>query len=83
MAFLMNGAQSANGVTEAKINLNITLKLQKLLENSCATVILTRSDDNAIYELESDSISRKKFLTFIIELKSAIVHLLIFLFLFI
>ena len=60
MAFLMNGAQSANGVTEAKINLNITLKLQKLLENSGATVILTRSDDNAIYELESDSISKKK-----------------------
>lgn len=60
MAFLMNGAQSANGVTEAKINLNITLKLQKLLENSGATVILTRSDDNAIYELESNSISKKK-----------------------
>lgn len=60
MAFLMNGAQSANGVAEAKINLNITLKLQKLLESSGATVILTRSDDNAIYELESDSISKKK-----------------------
>ena len=60
MAFQMNGAQSANGVAEAKINLNITLKLQKLLENSGATVILTRSDDNAIYELESDSISKKK-----------------------
>ena len=54
------GAESANGVTEAKINLQITLKIQKLLENSGATVILTRSDDNSIYEIDSKTIAQKK-----------------------
>ena len=55
------GAQSNNGTTEASINLSITLKLQKLLENSGATVILTRSDDNAIYEIDAKTLSQKKF----------------------
>lgn len=54
------GAQSNNGTTEASINLSITLKLQKLLENSGATVILTRSDDNAIYEIDAKTLSQKK-----------------------
>lgn len=54
------GAQSNNGVTEASINLSITLKVQKLLENSGATVILTRSDDNAIYEIDAKTLSQKK-----------------------
>ena len=38
----------------------IALKLQNLLEQSGATVILTRSDDNAIYELDSKTLSQKK-----------------------
>ncbi len=54
------GAQNNNGVSEAKINLKIALLLQKLLESSGATVILTRSDDNAIYEIDSNTISQKK-----------------------
>ena len=54
------GAESANGVTEAKLNLAITLKLQKILESSGATVILTRSDDNSIYEIDSNTIREKK-----------------------
>ena len=45
------GAQSSNGTTEAKTNLKIALKLQNLLEQSGCTVILTRSDENAIYDL--------------------------------
>lgn len=54
------GATSSDGTSEASINLKIVLKLQKLLESSGATVILTRYDDNAIYELDSQTISQKK-----------------------
>lgn len=54
------GAESSNGVTEAKLNLAITLKLQKILESSGSTVILTRSDDNSIYEIDADTIREKK-----------------------
>ena len=54
------GAESANGITEAEINLKIALKLQNLLEQSGCTVILTRSDENEIYDVGSDSIREKK-----------------------
>ena len=54
------GAESKNGVTEADINLSITLKLQKLLEQSGCEVILTRSDENAIYDLDSKTLRQKK-----------------------
>ena len=60
MALQMNGAESSNGVTEAQINLEIALKLQKLLEQSGSTVILTRSDENEIYDAGSDTIREKK-----------------------
>lgn len=56
----MNGAESSNGTTEAQINLKIALKLQNLLEQSGSTVILTRSDENEIYEIGSDTIREKK-----------------------
>lgn len=54
------GAESSNGVTEAQINLKIALKLQNLLEQSGATVILTRSDENAIYDLDATTLREKK-----------------------
>lgn len=54
------GAESQNGISEAKINLNIALKVQKLLEQSGATVILTRSDENGIYDLDSKTLKQKK-----------------------
>lgn len=54
------GAQSSNGTTEAETNLKITLKIQNLLEQSGATVILTRSDENAIYDLDSTTLKQKK-----------------------
>lgn len=54
------GAQSSNGTTEQETNLNITLKIQKLLEESGATVILTRSDENAIYDLDKETLKEKK-----------------------
>ncbi len=49
-----------NGVTEEEINLKIVLKLQKLLEQSGCNVILTRSDENGIYDLDEKSIRNKK-----------------------
>lgn len=48
------------GTTEAETNLKIALKLQNLLEQSGATVILTRSDENAIYDLDSKTLREKK-----------------------
>lgn len=42
------------------MNLKVALKLQTLLEQSGATVILTRSNDTAIYELDSKTLSQKK-----------------------
>ena len=54
------GAQSSNGITEAETNLKITLKVQNLLEQAGATVILTRSDEQAIYDLDSKTLKQKK-----------------------
>ena len=54
------GAESNNGTTEAQTNLKIALKLQNLLEQSGATVLLTRSDENAIYDLDSETLREKK-----------------------
>ncbi len=54
------GAQSSSGTTEAETNLKITLKVQNLLEQSGCTVILTRSDENAIYDIDSKTLRQKK-----------------------
>lgn len=54
------GTQSASGTTEQELNLQITLKLQEVLEQSGVKVILTRSDENGIYEVDKDSIREKK-----------------------
>ena len=56
----MNGAESSNGTTEAETNLKITLKVQNLLEQSGCEVILTRSDENAIYDLDATTLKEKK-----------------------
>ena len=48
------------GTTEAESNLKIALKLQNLLEQSGATVILTRSDENGIYDLDKKTLKEKK-----------------------
>lgn len=48
------------GTTEAQTNLKIALKLQNLLETSGSTVILTRSDENAIYDLDAKTLKQKK-----------------------
>ena len=54
------GASSSSGVTEESINLSITKKVQILLEQSGSTVLLTRSDENGIYDLDKSSIRNKK-----------------------
>lgn len=56
----MNGAESSSGTTEAESNLKIALKLQNLLEQSGTTVILTRSDENGIFDLDSKTLKQKK-----------------------
>ncbi len=54
------GAENSEGVSEASINLKIALKVQNLLEQSGSTVILTRSDENGIYDEESSTLKQKK-----------------------
>ena len=56
----MKEQKVANGTTEAESNLKIALKLQNLLEQSGATVILTRSDENAICDIDSKTLKQKK-----------------------
>lgn len=55
-----DGGAISNGISEQEINLNIVLKLQELLEQSGSTVILTRSDENGIYNSEEGSMKNKK-----------------------
>ena len=54
------GAESATGITEASINLILTKKVQTLLEQSGCKVVLTRSDENGIYDLGANTIREKK-----------------------
>ena len=54
------GAQSSSGTTEAETNLKVTLKVQKLLEQNGSHVILTRSDENSIYDIDSKTLRQKK-----------------------
>ncbi len=56
----MKGLKVVHGTTEAQTNLKIALKLQNLLETSGSTVILTRSDENAIYDLDATTLKQKK-----------------------
>lgn len=49
-----------HGTTEAETNLKIALKLQNLLEQSGSSVVLTRSDENAIYDIDSKTLRQKK-----------------------
>ena len=54
------GTVGNNGTKEYELNLKIVFKLQELIEQSGARVILTRSDDNGIYEVDKQSIRAKK-----------------------
>ena len=54
------GAENERGVKEANLNLIITQKVQFFLEQSGCNVILTRSDENGIYDLNSNTLREKK-----------------------
>jgi len=54
------GAVAEDGTTEADINLKIALKVQNLLEQAGSNVILTRSDENGIYDLDKTTLRQKK-----------------------
>ncbi|MEG2348699.1 MAG: N-acetylmuramoyl-L-alanine amidase [Clostridia bacterium] len=54
------GAIGFNGTTEQAINLDIALKIQKLIEQSGGKILLTRSDENGIYSSDRKSIRNKK-----------------------
>lgn len=60
MVFPMREHNLVTGTTEAQTNLKITRKVQNLLEQSGASVILTRSDENAIYDLDKKTLKEKK-----------------------
>lgn len=49
-----------NNISENSINLKITQKVQKLLEQSGCTVLLTRSDENGIYSDDSNTLRKMK-----------------------
>ncbi len=49
-----------NGIEEADINLKIALKVQNLLEQAGSTVLLTRSDENGIYDIDKKTLRQKK-----------------------
>ena len=54
------GAISKNGIKESDINLKIALKLQNLLEENGVTVLLTRSNEDAIYDNSAKTLRQKK-----------------------
>lgn len=56
----IGGAVSKNGVIEADINLKIALKLQNILEQNGTTVVLTRSNEKAIYDEGTKTLRKKK-----------------------
>ena len=54
------GATGKNNTIESDLNLEVVLKLQKYLEASGTTVLLTRSDENGIYDTDSKTIRNQK-----------------------
>lgn len=54
------GAVGVNGTMEKDINLAISLKLREVLEGKGMRVVMTRSDDNAIYDENCSTIREKK-----------------------
>ena len=56
----IGGAVADDGTKEADINLKIALKVKSLLEQSGSKVILTRSDENGIYDSDKKTLRQKK-----------------------
>ena len=54
------GAVGVSGSVEQKINLDIALKLKEVLEAKSIRVIMTREDENGLWDDENQSIRQKK-----------------------
>jgi len=54
------GAVGKQGISEDKINLDIAIKLRRLIEQNGGIVVLTRDDDNGLYTENSTTIREKK-----------------------
>ncbi len=54
------GAVGVSGSVEQKINLDIALKLKEVLEAKGISVIMTREDENGLWDDEHQSIRQKK-----------------------
>ncbi len=54
------GAVGVSGSVEQKINLDIALKLKEVLEGKGMRVIMTREDENGLWDEDSQSIRQKK-----------------------
>ncbi len=54
------GAVGVSGSIEQEINLEIALKLQEVLEAKGVRVVMTRTDENGLWEDDDDSIRKKK-----------------------
>lgn len=56
----IGGAVAKDGTSEAEINLKIALKVKSLLEQAGSKVILTRSNDEGIYDVDKTTLRQKK-----------------------
>lgn len=54
------GAESADGVCEKNINLNIALKMRDILEENDISVVMTRETDCGLYSSEKGSVRSRK-----------------------
>lgn len=54
------GTVGKSGTLESKINLELSIKLKSLLEQSGAIVIMTRIDDKGLYTSKSNTLREKK-----------------------
>lgn len=54
------GAVSKSGLTEDRINLEIALKVKRLIEQSGGIAIMTREEDVGLYTDESTTLNQKK-----------------------
>lgn len=65
------GTQSKDGMLEKDVNLDISLRLKKLLESQGISVILTRDTDTLLYDRNTNYKGRKKLLDAEARLKIA------------
>ena len=65
------GASSAGGIVEKNLNLSITMKIGKFLEDEGIRVVYTRTEDILLYDKTQDFKGKKKILDLAARLKKA------------